>query len=293
MTSELQERIAALVDERVPFVRATVVRAQVPTSAHPGDEAIVLADGSIEGFVGGQCATGSVRTAALGALRDGQSVLLRVLPDGGATFPELPGAEVVVNPCLSGGALEIFLEPQLPAPTLHLVGSTPTADSIASLAAAVGFGVTRAGDDQPLSPATAVLLAGHGGQEAAVIRAALDAGVGYIGVVASPTRGHALLEAMGVTPEERQRIHAPVGIHIGARTAAEIALSVVAEIVRGVRLEGLAAPAGEPARPPQVHVDPICGMSVTVGPDTPHLLLDGEDVWFCGPGCRDAFAASR
>lgn len=293
MTSDLRGRITELVDGRVPFVRATVVRAQVPASAHPGDLAIVLADGSIEGFVGGQCATGSVRTAALGALRDGQSVLLRVLPDGGATFPELPGAEIVVNPCLSGGALEIFLEPLLPSPTLHLVGSTPTAEAVASLAAAVGFEVTRATDDQGVREATAVLLAGHGGDEAAVIRAALEAGVGYIGVVASRTRGAALLDAMGLTPQERQRIHAPVGIHIGARTAAEIALSVVAGLVQAIRLDGLAASTIGPAPAPAVQVDPVCGMSVTVGPDTPHLLLDGEEVWFCGPGCRDAHAASR
>ncbi len=293
MTSDLRERIAALVDGRIPFVRATVVRAQFPTSAHPGDLAIVLADGSIEGFVGGQCATGSVRTAALSALRDGESVLLRVLPDGAATFPELPGAEVVVNPCLSGGALEIFLEPLLPSPTLHLVGTTPTAEAVASLAAAVGFEVTRANDGQPVSAVTAVLLAGHGGDEAAVIRAALDVGVDYIGVVASRTRGAGLLDAMGLTHEDRQRIHAPVGIHIGARSAAEIALSVVAGMVRAVRLEGLVAPALEHAPAPAVQVDPVCGMTVTAGPDTPHLLFDGKDVWFCGPGCRGAYAASR
>ena len=71
----------------VPFVQATVVRAQEPTSAHAGDRAIVLADGSIEGFVGGQCAAGSVRTAALGALETGESVLLRVLPDSDDVVP--------------------------------------------------------------------------------------------------------------------------------------------------------------------------------------------------------------
>ena len=95
-------------------MHATVVRAQPPTSAHAGDEAILLSDGTIEGFVGGQCAQNSVRKAALGALQAGESVLLRVLPDGDVHFPEAPGACVVVNPCLSGGALEIFLVPQVP-----------------------------------------------------------------------------------------------------------------------------------------------------------------------------------
>ena len=111
----ISERAQQLLAARTPFVHATVVRAQPPTSAHPGDEAILLADGTIEGFVGGQCAQNSVRKAALGALQTGESVLLRVLPDGDVHFPEAPGACVVVNPCLSGGSLEIFLTPQLPA----------------------------------------------------------------------------------------------------------------------------------------------------------------------------------
>ena len=93
MTSTLTSRMDALRTERTPFVRATVVRAQQPSSAHPGDAAIVLADGSIEGFVGGQCAEGSVRSAALHALECGETVLLRVLPSGEAAFPQAFGAD--------------------------------------------------------------------------------------------------------------------------------------------------------------------------------------------------------
>ncbi len=134
MTKQSTTRLLELTAQRVPFVHATVVRAQVPTSARAGDDAIVLSDGSIEGFVGGQCAQTSVRTAALGALRDGQSVLLRVLPDGDVDFPEAPGAQVVVNSCLSGGALEIFLEPMLPSPLIEIVGDTPVADALVAIA---------------------------------------------------------------------------------------------------------------------------------------------------------------
>ena len=116
MSRGMAARVRELSAGRVPFVHATVVRAQVPSSAKAGDDAVVLPDGTIEGFVGGQCAETSVRTAALGALRDGETVLLRVLPDDSAPFPDSPGAQVVVNTCLSGGALEIFLRPMLPAP---------------------------------------------------------------------------------------------------------------------------------------------------------------------------------
>ncbi len=90
MTTQLSLRIEQLKESRTPFVQATVVRAQKPSSASAGDRAIVLADGSIEGFVGGQCATGSVRTAALGALETGEGVLLRVLPDHRGLVPGGP-----------------------------------------------------------------------------------------------------------------------------------------------------------------------------------------------------------
>ncbi len=289
MAHRMTARMTELATERVPFVHATVVRAQVPASARPGDDAIVLADGSIEGFVGGQCAEGSVRVAALEALRDGESMLLRVLPEGESVFPESPGAHVVVNPCLSGGALEIFLEPLLPPPVIFLVGTMPIAQAVATCAESLGFAVAHAPDNRP-DRATAVIVASHGRDEVNHIRAALDAGIGFIGVVASRRRGNAVLADMNLTDVERGRIHTPVGIDIGARTAEEIALSIMAEVVRAIRREGLTAPVVAADEPVEA-IDPVCGMTVTVGADTPHLRVDGEDLWFCSAGCRDRYAA--
>ena len=292
MTTELSDRVDQLIRSRTPFVQATVVRAQEPTSAHAGDRAIVLADGSIEGFVGGQCAAGSVRTAALGALETGVGVLLRVLPDTDDTFPQTQGASIVVNPCLSGGALEIYLEPLLPSPALYLVGSSPTAEAVATLAPTLGFVVDRADQGARPDGAIAAVVSSHGGDEVGAIRAALDAGIGFVGLVCSHTRGQALLEELDLPEHELRRVFTHVGLDIGARTAPEIALSIVAAIVRSIRLEGLTAAATEPVAGPRQAVDPVCGMTVTVAPDTPHLLVDGTDHWFCNPGCRDAFLAA-
>ncbi|WP_067671201.1 XdhC family protein [Nocardia miyunensis] len=293
---KMSERALQLVRTRTPFVHATVVRAQQPTSAHAGDEAILLQDGTIEGFVGGQCAQNSVRKAALGALQSHESVLLRVLPDGDLQFPEAPGATVVVNPCLSGGALEIFLEPQIPAPLVRICGATPIADVLAEMCELVGFEVQRtaAEADSPDSPAdtTAVVIASHGGPEAEMIRAALDAGVEYIGLVASKVRGASILEGLELTDAERARVRTPVGLPIGAKTSAEIAVSIVAQVIQAIRRGGLAVP----PRPVQAAVealDPVCGMTVTVGPDTPHLTIDDVDYWFCGSGCHTRFAAAK
>ena len=292
-TTAIATRIDELTASRVPFVQATVVRAQEPTSAHPGDRAIVLADGSMEGFVGGHCAAGSVRTAALRALDTGESVLLRVLPGGDDAFPESPGASVVVNPCLSGGALEIYLEPLLPAPVLHLVGASPTADALATLAPGLGFVVDRSAGGSDVKGATAVVVSSHGGDEAGPVRAALDAGVGFVGVVISRTRGRALLESLDLTDEEVGRVHVHVGLDIGARTAPEMALSILAALVRGIRLEALAVAAVPSAVRPTEAVDPVCGMTVTVGPGTPHATVGGVDHWFCNPGCRDRFLEAQ
>lgn len=247
----ISERAQQLRASRKPFVHATVVRAEQPTSARAGDEAILLPDGTIEGFVGGQCAQNSVRKAALGVLQAGESVLLRVLPDGDVHFPEAPGACVVVNPCLSGGSLEIFLTPQLPAPLIRIYGETPIAEAVTQLCGVLGY-ETRGdgGCEGDLTDTSAVVIASHGGPEAEVIRAALDHGVGYIGLVASKVRGASILAGLELTDEERSRIHTPVGVAIGAKTPPEIAVAIAAELIAALR-EGSLRRAEPALRVPQ------------------------------------------
>lgn len=285
----IARRTQDLTVSRAPFVHATVVRAQDPTSARPGDDAVILPDGTIEGFVGGVCAENSVRAAALDTLRDGKALLLRVLPDGTPAFPETPGARVVVNPCHSGGALEIFLRPVLPVPVLGLVGDTPISAAVATLAAFLDFEVATSGD---YAGATAVVVAGLGRGEQDAIRAALDAGVGHIALVASRRRGAAVLDELALSDAERARVRTPAGLEIGARSPQEIALSIMAEVVRALRVDGLASSPAPPAALPQQAVDPVCGMTVLVGPDTPHVRIDGTDHWFCCPGCLDRHVAA-
>lgn len=290
----ISERAQQLLAARTPFVHARVVRAQPPTSAYPGDEAILLADGTIEGFVGGQCAQNSVRKAALGVLQAGESVLLRVLPDGDVHFPEAPGACVVVNPCLSGGSLEIFLTPRLPAPLIRVYGATPIADALIELCDVLGYETRRdTRRDTDLADTNAVVIASHGGPEAEIIRAALDNGVGYIGLVASKVRGASILREIELSDAERTRIHTPVGLRIGAKTPSEIAVSIAAELIAAVRDGSLSRPAAEANTGPADAIDPVCGMTVGITPAAEHLELAGVDYWFCGPGCRTSFAAGK
>ncbi len=293
MTTTMTARISELTRDRVPFVQATVVRAEDPTSALAGDRAIILADGSMEGFVGGHCAAGSVRTAALGALGSGVGVLLRVLPDGETSFPATPGASVVVNPCLSGGALEIYLEPLLPAPVLHVVGSSPVVVALSRLGVPLGFDIRTETSAGPAPGATAVIVCSHGGDEAGAVRAALADGIGFVGVVCSHTRAPALLGELDLAEADAARVHTHVGLDVGARTAPEIALSILAAVVRAIRVDGLVAPAPGAPPAPQQALDPVCGMTVTIDEATPTALVDGVRHWFCNPGCREAFAGAH
>jgi xanthine dehydrogenase accessory factor len=267
----------------VAFVQATVVRAQRPTSVRPGDSALVLADGTIEGFVGGACAEASVRLHALRALETGEAVLLRIVPeDHGDADDE--GALTVSNPCLSGGALEIFLEPRLPAPRVVVVGDTPIARALADLGGRVGFDVVLAarGDVEPVADDAALIVASHGRDEERALSRGLREGVAYVGLVASARRGAGVAAALDVPDDLRSRLHTPAGLDIGARTPEEIALAILAEVV---------ALRHRVHAPGQTAVDPVCGMHVAVAPATPHLDHGDERRYFCGPGCRDAFAA--
>ncbi len=221
---DLSARAAELTGERRPFVRATVVRAQQPTSTRPGDRAIVLPDGMIEGFVGGHCVHNSVRRAALDAVASGESVLLRILPDGGPAFPDAPGADVVVNPCLSGGAMEIFLEPCLPAPIV--AGGRRHAGRRRRRPGPRGARRRR-------PPGHLRRRRGGCGdrRESRRRRTCRDPrgaglGVGYVGLVASSRRGAAIVDELDLDEPERAVVHTPAGLPIGARTPGEIAVSI-------------------------------------------------------------------
>jgi xanthine dehydrogenase accessory factor len=308
-------RAQELADEGTAFVVATVVRAQRPTSVKAGDVAIVLVDGTIEGFVGGVCTQHSVRAYSLHALETGDALLLRILPDGtvgdedgiGLEVSNEEGAVTVQNTCLSGGGIEVFLEPVLPAPRLLVVGDSPIATALVSLAPDLGFAaiVVDGGSPEPAKGDLAVVVASHGRDELHLLRRALDAEVPYVGLVASRKRGAGVLAQLrsdGVSDQQLELIEVPAGIDIGAQTPAEIALSILASVIAVRRSRHAETPdrphepvmPGPPdASPSQLAIDPICGMTVAAVETTPSVELDGETIYFCCEGCRSTFLAQH
>jgi len=311
MSRALSLRAQELAAQGTPFVTATVVRAQRPTSVKAGDVALVLGDGTIEGFIGGVCAQQSVRVYSFKAIETEEALLLRIVPDGpigedpstGQDVSIEEGAVTAQNPCLSGGTMEIFLEPVLPAPRVLVVGETPIASAVLAFGAELGLDVVtvEGGDPEPSFGDLALVVAAHGRDELHILRRGFETGVPYIGLVASHKRGAGViaeLRADGVSEEHLERIDVPAGIDIGARTPAEIALSILANVVavrRGERasepdrVNVLAAESSPSSTPPRIAVDPICGMTVAVVAGTPSVQHDGETVYFCCEGCATKF----
>lgn len=311
-----------LVSEGRPFATASVVRAERPTSARPGDRAIVTADGVLHGWIGGSCAQPTVVKAALAAIADGRPRLVRLSPDPGAN-PAPEGYEELPMTCFSGGTLDVYIEPQHPQPRLLVVGDLPVAQALARLGKAMswrvlavvgeGGGEAMAEADEVrgdlgaigewATPWTAVVVATHGHFDEPAVAAALRTPAPYVALVASRKRAAevaAHLDAEGLTAE-RERLRSPAGLDIGARRGDEIALSIVAEIVQQRRtaenVETIAEAAGETSTTeaandaaPAVAIDPVCGMEVTVTATTPSADHAGERYHFCCPGCASKFA---
>ena len=260
----LTRRAQELAAERAPFVVATVVRVERPASVEPGSTGLVQADGTIDGFIGGHCAQHSVRLHALEAMESERPVLLRIVPDGPAEPIREEGSVTVTNTCLSGGALEVFLEPVLPAPRVLVAGDSPIVAALRKLGADVGLEMVAAQDitDGVLVPSGAdlgLVVAAHGTDEVGTLRAGLEAGVRYVGLVASPRRGATVVEelrAEGVREELLAGLDTPAGLDIGARTPAEVALSILARIVE-VRRAAAEAPVNA-AKPAAVHAEGRC-----------------------------------
>ncbi len=254
---EILKRATELVEKGKPFAFATVVRAQSPTSARPGSKAIIETEGDIQGWIGGGCAQPAVLKSARESLQDGQPRLIRVSPKGGEA--NLEGIIDFGSSCYSGGTLDIFIEPVLSQIPLLIIGSAPVAVSLCALAKYTGFRVIvavcnaeeeknkdkfqdaiRIVSDQKLSDVEftsppLVIVASQGQRDEACLIAALEIESTYVAFIASAKKADKLknkLRDRGVNKAQIEKITSPAGIEIGASTPEEIALSVLAGLVK-------------------------------------------------------------
>lgn len=306
------------------FALVTVVRSDSPTSAKPGAKAIVLADGTIEGWIGGGCAQPAVIKTARQALRDGQPRLIRITPDTQGDVDE--GITEFGMACHSGGTLDIFIDPVTVKPTLLILGSAPAAQVLTGLAARVGFHVVIADrkltrvqfpeadvvldslEGIALRAPAFVVVATQGRRDEAALEAALATGAEYVAFVSSARKADKLrqyLKERGHDPARVEAIIAPAGVPTGAVTPEEIALSVLAGVSQARRAgqgsvsaaAALGSPQPQPAPEPTAGgdgeageaIDPVCGMTVGIA-DADHVAEhEGRRYYFCCAHCQHSF----
>jgi xanthine dehydrogenase accessory factor len=209
--------------------------------------------------------------------------------------------------CASGGVLDIYMEPHLPLPQLLLIGDSPVIGALKRLAEVVDFSVTQL-TTADLSQAhiderTSIIVATHGYYDEDALEQALRSPAGYIGMVGSRKRtatSRDYLRGSGLTEQQIARLRAPVGLDIGAVTPAEIAASILAELVqlRHQDQSGEMQPTfpreggaqnTQPEQASATSVDPVCGMMVEIATARHHSVLDGQDYYFCCPACKRLF----
>ncbi len=309
MSDALLDLAHALMHAEEPFVLATVVRCERPTSAKPGAQAIIQQNGHITGWIGGSCTQPVVVREAQRVLREGgHPYLLRL----GAASEDRPRDEIRSFPmtCSSGGALDIFMEPHLPLTQLVLIGDSPVLAALSQMASALPLRVTQIDhadlSSMVINERTLIVIATHGQYDEDALVKAMQTPVVYVGMVASRRRAEdcrAYLRSSGLPESVIARFKAPAGLDIGAVTPEEIAASILAELIQvqrrgfpkqvstSLQTTSIEQPVEESAQTADdaFAIDPICGMTVEIATARHKLNKDGQDFYFCCPACKRQF----
>jgi len=328
------DRVAGLERQHASFAIATVVARRSPVSSHLGDRALIFADGRMEGFVGGSCSRDIVRRHALDAIGSRRPLLLQIRPDARSaadTPSDEPGhvnTDRVVIPmsCSSEGAVDVYIEPRVPLRRLIVAGFTPVAEALARLAVALEYDVVRVIVESELRDITAgggavvvelkalreflaslderarhdlvAIVASQGHYDELVLEILLERQIGFTGLLASRRRAATVvgvLAQQGVSADRIATVRNPVGLDIGARSAGEVAVSILAEIIEhGQPAVADSTPADAlPAAPAHdtSAIDPVCGMDVETTGALYRAEHAGTVYFFCGGHCRASFSA--
>jgi xanthine dehydrogenase accessory factor len=213
--------------------------------------------------------------------------------------------------CQSEGALEVYVESVMPKPQLVVIGRSPAVATLASMVGALGWRtvvvddggsaadcldagrvlVTLDLDEAGIDERSFVIVATQGYYDEDALERALATSADYIGLVASRERAYGVigyLRDRGASEEALARVHAPAGIDLGAIDHEEIAVAILAELVRERAAGNLeAAPPAE--LPPHDEVDPVCGMTVDVATARHRSVHEGTTYYFCSAGCLERF----
>ena len=305
MFDQFLSKASELLAKGEPFAVAEVVRYLSPISGKVGDKAIILADGTLWGWIGGGCAQPAVVKEALKSLQDGRPRLVRISPSSS----QEEGIVAYNMSCHSGGTLDIYVEPVLPKPHILIMGRSLVGRILASLARTIHYTVSIAAPqadresypdaDQVqadldlnglrIGPRTFIVVSTQGECDQEALEQALKTTASYVTFVASKAKAAKVLQSLtsrGISAERLNQVRAPAGLDIHAGSPEEIAVSILAEIVQLSRSQPIQQPASGEEEEAK---DPICGMTINIRTAKYQSELDGKQFYFCCGGCKQTF----
>lgn len=311
---DVLERARELSQRGEAFALATVVWRRSPSSGKEGCRAVITASGQVFGFIGGACAEPVVVREARHILAEGVPRLVFLgTPDELESVAVREGISYVPMSCQSEGALEIYIEPVQPKTHLVVIGRSPMVEALVEMGQAIGWRAVLVDPDggsaeshpsahhvvseldlkaAGVDERSLVVVATQGHHDEEAVEQALLAGPAYVGLVGSRPRAKSVLEFLesrGLSKETLARVKVPAGLDLGKVSHREIAVGVLAELVKlrasGELVKGVSQEAPEIAEA----VDPVCGMTVEVGTARHTVDHEGTTYYFCAPGCARAF----
>lgn len=248
---DIFDTIEQLRQTGAPFCVATVLRTADVTSAKAGGKAAIAQDGRILGHLGGACVQRAVQASARQALASGTPQMIRVKPsDKVVSMTEPDDVQTFKSGCPSGGTVDLLVEPYQHAPRLVIFGETPISAALAAHGGLAGLRVyvpigsetgTVTGFDPEdlqalgIEPRDFVVVASQGKGDGKALKSALESPARRVSMVASARKAAVLCDKLvtqGLDAARAGQLKAPAGLDIHAVDPHEIALSILAEIIK-------------------------------------------------------------
>jgi len=307
--------ITELNNQRKRYAKAKVVRRTIPSSGKPGDSAIILEDGTMHGWIGGGCTRGIVLKEALLAISDGKPRYISISPN--ADQLSAGDATMYTMTCQSGGAVDLFIEPVLPKPQLVIFGTSHIAMSLARIASAMDYKITAVHPENDesdyghiaglsilssfnkgdLSENTYLIVCTQGHGDEAALQMALETGNDYVAFVSSRRKANAIFRSLrsdGISFDQLKKIKSPAGLDIHAKLPEEVAVSILAEIIKDIRTPSKEKGASENPSldSKEYYLNPVCQIPIHKATAKHVLSYQEETIYFCCDGCKVAFEAA-
>jgi len=319
MHNSFIDKLNELKNSEDAYAVAIIVRRKIPSSGKPGDKAIITEDGHIHGWIGGGCTRGIVLKEALLSIKERKPRFVSISPSRIEGTDE--DTKVYAMTCQSGGEVEVYIEPVLPKPQLVIFGTSHIAKSLAKVAKAIDYQVDvvmsvadknvfpeadsvigiKDLDVSQIKSSAYIVVCTQGEGDAEALQKALNIGSSYLSFVASRKKGNAIfteVRGMGATFDQLKTIKTPAGLDIGAKMPDEVAISIIAEIIKHYRAASEKAPSKDNKKEKleikneDFYINPVCNIPVQKSTAKHVLEYKNEKVYFCCDGCKVSFEKS-